>query len=103
MIIFTQGDTALISLTAQGFNITGATLTTYVKGVNGALIAFANSQHTITDGPNGKFTVLLATTDTAKCGAGPNKEIITKVVNGSSTIYFHGPSILTVLIPTPIV
>jgi hypothetical protein len=107
MIEFTQGDTALINLTAtdgQGnpFNITGSVFTTFIKGPNGVVASFPNSQHSIVNAALGQFQLALATSDTANCGTGPNKEILTQIVQGSSTIYFRGPNLLVVNSPVPI-
>jgi hypothetical protein len=101
MIQFTQGDTAVLTLTAKDgdgnpFNITGATFTTYIKGSNGVQNSFPTGQHTIVDAPNGIFTLSLSATDTPKCGLGPNKTVITKIVQGSSVVHFRGVGILTV-------
>ncbi len=107
MIVFTQGDTALLSLQATDgsgnpVNISGATFTTLIKGPNGVIASFPNSQHTIVSAPDGTFTLALSTADTANCGLGDNKEIITKIVISSSTVYFHGPNTLNVLPPVPL-
>lgn len=107
MITFTQGDTATLNLTAQDgsgnpFNITGATLTSYILGAQGDVQTFSNSQHAIVSGPAGTFTLTLATTDTANCGVGAPKDIVTKVVQTGSTIYFRASGILTVYPPIPL-
>jgi len=107
MIEFTQGDTALLMLIAtdgQGnpFNITGAVFTTFVKGPNGVIASFPNSHHTIVNAALGQFQLALGTSDTANCGTGPSKEILTQVVQGASTIYFRGPNLLTVNPPVPV-
>jgi hypothetical protein len=107
MIEFTQGDTATLNLTAtdgQGnpFNVTGAVFTTFIKGANGVIASFQNSQHTIVNAALGQFQLALATTDTVNCGTGPGKEILTRIVQGASTVYFRGPNLLTVNPPVPI-
>lgn len=111
MIQFTQGDTALLSLTAtdgQGnpVDLTGAVFTTLIKGPNGqAIISFPNSQHTANPdqvGSRGKFVLALSTSGTASCGLGTDKEIITKIVISASTTYFRGVNILEVFPPIPL-
>ena len=107
MIEFTQGDTALINLTAtdgQGnpFNITSAVFTTFIKGSNGVIASFPNSQHTIVNAALGQFQLALGTGDTTNCGTGPSKEILTQIVQGASTVYFRGPNLLTVNPPVPV-
>ena len=106
-ISFTQSDTAILNLTATDgngnpVNLTGATFTTLIKGPNGVNVSFPNSQHAITDAPNGQFTLSLATGDTASCGLGRNKDIITQIIIGVSMVYFRGIGILTVNPPVPL-
>lgn len=111
MLIITQGDTALLTLIAtDGFNnpidITGATFTTYVRGIDGTPISFPNSQHTGNpDQVNfrGYFTLALSSINTNSIPTSqPNvpKEVITDIVIGSTTINYRG-QILIVLSPTP--
>ena len=107
MIQFTQGDTALLNLNATDgsgnpIDITGAVFTTYIKGANGVIASFPNSQHTIVNGPQGQFQLALGAADTTNCGTGAGKEILTQAVQGSSTIYFRGPNLLTVHPPVPV-
>lgn len=107
MIQFTQGDSAILNLTAvdgsgNPIDITGATFTTQIKGPNNTLATFANGQHTIVSGPAGTFRLALSTTDTLKCGTGTSKAIVTKIVSGPlGTVYFRGTQILTVFAPQP--
>ena len=106
MIAFTQGDTATLQLTAQDgngnpINISGATFTTYILGNEGIVATFPNSQHSIVSASNGQFTLALGTGDTTQCGSGNNKEILTKIVQGGSTVYYRGIGILTVYPPVP--
>ncbi len=108
MISFTQGDTAILNLTANTgtcpptpMNITGATFTTYILGAAGVVEEFDNSQHAIVDAAEGTFTLTLSAEDTAECGIGFEKDIITEVVQGGSTVYLHGIGILNVLSATP--
>lgn len=109
MISFTQGDTALLTLTATDgsgnpIDLTGATFTTQIKGPNGIIVSFPNSQHTILNQTTnlGQFTLALSTLNTAACGLGSNKEILTQIVQGASTIFYHGGAILAVLPPVPL-
>jgi hypothetical protein len=106
MISFTQGDTPVLNLTAQTgagnpFNLTGASFQTQIKGPNGVIATFDNGQHAITSAAGGTFTLTLASTDSANCGTGPGKDIITQVTQGSSITYFRGMGILTVFPNTP--
>ena len=106
-IQFTQGATAVLNLFATNGNgdpvdLTGAVFTTQVKGPNGEIATFDNSQHAIVgSAANGNFTLTLSTDDTAECGLGRNKDIITKVVQGASINYYRGISILEVFPPEP--
>jgi hypothetical protein len=109
-IEFSQGDTVTLALLAtndQGIpvNLTGATFSTQIQGynVNGP-VTFGDSQHTLgnqTSNP-GTFTLALASSDTANCGLGPNKEILTTVVINEASTCFRGESILAVYPGIPI-
>lgn len=106
----TQGDTPLLDLEAQNgknepVDLTGATLTTYFRLLQGNTIAIPNSQHTINPDQvlnKGQFTLALTAPNTTAITEGEHKEIITKVVQGGSTLYFHGPGLITVLSPIPV-
>ncbi len=107
MISFTQGDTAILNLTATDgsgnpFDITAAVFTSYIKGSNGVIVTFPNAQHAIVTAASGTYTLTLSTADTANCGLGMNKEILTQIVQGGSTIFFRGINILTVNPPVPL-
>ena len=105
MLIITQGDTAIFNLTAKSgdntlVDLTGAVFTSYILGPLGVVKSFANSQHVANPDQinnRGQFTLTLSVTDTAALAIGEHKEVITKIVIGASTIYFHGVNILTVL------
>lgn len=107
---FSQGDNAILTLTAQdgngnAINLTGATFSTQILGANGSTLpiaVFGNSQHTITNSAQGIFTLTLSATDTANCGLGTNKEVVTAITQSGNVIYFHGPNVLTVLPNVPI-
>lgn len=109
-INFTQGDTALLNLTAIDGNqnpidLTGATFTTLINGSNGIVISFPNSQHTANpDQVNsmGQYVLALSTSDTASCGLGNHKEIITQIVIGATTVYYRGFNTLQVYPPVPL-
>jgi hypothetical protein len=109
MIEFTQGDTATLDLTATNGNgtpvdLTAAVFTTSFRGTDGVVISFPNSQHTANpDQVNfkGQFSLALSSADTDSVPVGKNKEIVTKIVQGLSTIYYHGPSALNVLNKIP--
>lgn len=108
MITFTQGDNAILALTAQdgqgnAINISGASFSTQIMGKAGAGVqTFGNSKHTIVSGISGTFTLTLSPTDTALCGLGVGKEIVTLITISSSQISYHGKNALTVLSATPI-
>lgn len=106
-IEFTQGDNAVITLYAQDeygnpVNLAGATFSTQINGANGAgPFTFGNSQHAIVNASIGQFTLTLATTDSAKCGEGVNKNIITEITIGGQIQYYQGFGILTVYVNAP--
>lgn len=108
MIQFTQGDNAILNLTATDgdgnpVDLTGATFTTYIKSSNGSAVsAFNNSKHSIVSAPAGTFTLTLTPTDTAACGEGGNKEILTVITQAGKPIYFHGFNMLTVYAAVPL-
>lgn len=105
---FTQGDVAVLNLIAQDgngnpINILGATFSTQILGANGiGPITFGNSQHAITNAAAGQFTLSLATGDTASCGLGNNKDVVTQITLSGNPVYFRGQGILTVLPPVPL-
>ena len=105
---FTQGDTAVLNFIAtDGFgnvvNISGATFTSVVKGPNGSTnVVIPNSQHTITSGPGGLFSVYFQTTDTAACGTGAHKDVITQIIIGSTTVWYRGTNVLAVYPAIPL-
>jgi hypothetical protein len=110
VIKITQGDTAVLNLTAtngQGalVNLTGAVFTTQIKAADGTVKSFPNSQHTANPDQSGsgkgKFTLSLTIIDTDALAVGSNHEIVTKIVQGLSTIYYHGRNQLTVYQKTP--
>lgn len=110
-ITISQGDTAELELLATTgpdeipFDLTGATLTTFIRGPIGAVVSFPNSQHTINSNQStnrGQFSLSLSSDDTEELAIGPYREIITEVVQSSSTIYFHGFGVLTVLPNVPV-
>lgn len=99
---FTQGDTAALQLVAlddegNPIDVTLATFSTQILGPNGENPAqFGNSQHTVTDGPNGRFTLGLSTTDTPTCGLGEHKQILTQLTIDVVVETCRGINILTV-------
>lgn len=108
MMQFTQGDYAILQLSAQDgngnpINLTGATFSTQILGP-GAVgpVTFPNSQHAIVNATAGTFSLTLSTTDTANCAFGINKDVVTQITQGGQPIYFKGQGILTVLPNTPL-
>lgn len=106
---FTQGDDvvmALIALDNSGLpvNLTGATLVSTIGGLNSqAPVVLGNSAHTLGNQSTapGTFTITLTPTNTAACGAGENKEILTGVTIGGKLATYQGVSILNVYSPVP--
>ena len=74
-MVFTQGDYAVLNLTATDgngnpVNLTGASFSTAILGPNGTSpVVFGNGQHAIVSAVSGTFTHNIATTDTANCDA----------------------------------
>lgn len=108
MITITQGDEALLQLTAttgdgNPINLTGATFSTSMKGLNGAANpVFPDGQHDIVDAANGIFELTLSPADTALVGEGTGKEILTKITIAGNPVYYHGFNQLTVYAPVPL-
>lgn len=108
MISVTQGDSGTMNLTAKDadgeeIDLTGAVFTTYIKGKDNQVRTLDNSKHTAdADQVNnkGKFTLAFLTTDSSLWEIGNCKEVLTRIVQGSSTIYYRG-KILNVLPPFP--
>lgn len=105
----TRGDAANLVLYATdgaaALDLTGAVFTSYITGPGGTVVTLANAKHTadadqVTN--KGKFILALSSADTLLMKPGSEKEILTKVVQGSSTIYFHGRKMLTVLPNGPV-
>lgn len=108
-IAFTQGDTVTLSFTATDqlgnpVDLTGATFSTQINGPNTAgPVTFGNSQHTANpDQVNytGQFTLALTSSNTAACGIGENKEVVTAITISAKLQYYLGQGILTVY-PSP--
>lgn len=108
-IEFTQGDIISLPLIAtdnQGnpVNLTGYNLQTQIQGPNSiGPITFPNSQHTIADQTTsrGKFALALASADTAACGEGAAKEIITEGTKAGVVTFFRGNNLLSVFPSSP--
>ncbi len=112
-IEFTQGDTITLELLATDdlgnpVDLTDASLSTQILGPNSVgPITFPDAQHDIADQTTdrGKFSLALTTDDTAACGEGPSKQIITEaVISGMSpsTTFYRAVNILTVYPNVPI-
>lgn len=107
-LVVTQGDTVTFQLVAMDdddteHDLSGATFTSYFKGIAGALVTVSDSAHTEaadqTADP-GEFTLTLTAAQTAALAPGKNKEILTKVTQGGNIRHFRS-SILTVLPAVP--
>jgi hypothetical protein len=99
MIIFTQGDALSLTLVCKDHDITGATVTTIFRGKNDHDVIIPNSQHTIDadqTANKGKVVCALTEANTKAVADGDGLDIITKVVQGSAIVHFHGKGILTV-------
>lgn len=105
---FSLGDYVVLTLYAQDnsgtpVNIAGATFSTQILGPNGVgPIVFGNAKHAIVASAFGQFTLTLGTVDTAQCGLGPNKDILTTITIGGNSAIFQGQGILVVEPPVPI-
>jgi hypothetical protein len=108
MLSFTQGDNVILNLSAtdgngNAINLTGASFSTQILGANGAgPITFSNSQHAITSAATGQFQLTLSQTDSANCGIGQNKDILTAITLSGNVTYFRGIGILNVYPPVPL-
>jgi hypothetical protein len=107
LIQFTQGDNAVLSLTAQDalgnpINLTGASFSTQILGANGQPVnVFPNGQHAIVSASLGTFTLTLSAANTTACGLGNTKDIVTAITISGNVTYFRGSGILTVFPPVP--
>lgn len=110
MIEFTQGDSAVLNLTAVDANnnpidLTGAAFVSAFRGPQGLGVFFDNSHHVANpDQVNfrGQYTLSLSTTETPTVPIGDEKGISTQITIGSSVVYYHGEGICNVLSPIPI-
>lgn len=107
MINFTQGDTAVLQLTAQDgngnpINLIGASFTTLILGAGGVVESFPNSQHSIVSAATGQYSLSLSAANTAACNIGLDKTILTYIVQGGTTIYYRGVGVLNVFPPVPL-
>lgn len=109
-IQFTQGDSAVLNLTATDgdgnpIDLTGATFQTLVNGINnGTPVVFPNSQHEANSDQvsnTGQYTLTLSEDDTASCGLGSHKEILTQITIGGNSVYYRGFNTLQVYAPVP--
>jgi hypothetical protein len=107
---FTEGDNATLSLVATDDSgnpkdLTGASLSTQILGPNGiGPLTFPNSQHTIANQTTnrGQFSLALGTGDTAACGEGTGKQIITEASVSGVITFYRGVNILTVYPSVPL-
>lgn len=108
MIQFTQGDNAILNLTATDgagnpINLTGATFSTQILGANNlGTVTFPNSQHAIVSAPAGTFTLTLSQADTLSCGLGDSKDVLTQVTISGAVTHFRGRAILSVAPAVPL-
>ncbi len=107
---FTQGDYIALALLATDDlgtpqNLTGATITTLILGPNGeGPVTFSNSQVTLGNQNTlpGTFVLTLGAADTANCGEGKNKQIISMVTIGGHPVYYRSQNALTVYPNIPV-
>ncbi len=112
---FTQGDTPTLNLEANvgedtPYDLTGAVFTSYLKSTDDTavppnILTIPNAQHTADPDQaanRGKFTLALTAADTALIKAASGHELVTRVVQGGNTIYFHGRNLITVYKNTPV-
>lgn len=99
---FSQGDLVTLNLAATDdagnpINITGATFSTEILGANSVgPVVFGNTQHSVISGPGGTFSLTLSQADTANCGLGQHKEILTTITIGGAPQIYRGVNLLTV-------
>lgn len=106
---FTQGDDTVLSLRAIDdsgipIDLTGATFSTQILGENGmGSVTFPDDQHTIDDQIEnlGGFNLTLSESDTALCGEGTNKQIISLIIFVDESAYYQGFNLLTVYASIP--
>lgn len=109
-LFITIGDSVdfqFLAVTGLGvpFDLTGATFTTFIRGPLGTVVEFDNSAHTIAVNQvtnRGQFALALTEEDTEMLAPGADREVITQVVQGESTIYFHGVNLLNILVNVPV-
>lgn len=106
MIKITQGDHAVINLTAKkgdgtAHDLTGATFETKIMGSDDAPDTFNDGHHAIVSASAGTFTLTLSTAETAALKLGRGREIVTKITQSGNPIYFHGKEVLEVKPATP--
>lgn len=109
-ITISNGDIATFDLTATlgdglPYDLTGGVLTTFIRGINGTVVEIPNAQHTIDPDQinnTGNFLIAINAYDSELFADGTDREIITKVVQASTTTFFHGQNILTVLPNVPV-
>lgn len=110
MLKCTQGDDVTFTLRARTaentyLDLTGATFSSFVRGIDGSVITIPNVNHTANpDQVNhkGSFTLALTDTITATFGLGTDKDLITKVTIAGADTFFHGTGVLTVLPAVPL-
>lgn len=106
----TQGDDITLNLKAiagadgDAVDLTGAVFTTYLKGADGSSVIIDDADHTadadqVTN--PGVFTCRVSDTKSALLKIGAKKEIVTKVVIASDTIFFHGIEAMAVISASP--
>lgn len=109
-IEFTQGDIITLTLVATDdfgnpVNLTGVSLATQILGANIiGPVTFPNGQHAILNQTTntGQFTLALASADTASCGEGLNKQILTQATSAGASTFYRGVNILSVYAPVPV-
>ncbi len=110
VITISQGDTPTFQFLAQNgqqrnIDLTGAAFTTSIIGELGDLVTIPDAQHTANAdqvGHRGEYTMDVTAVQSSSMVIGENKEIVTRVVQGSSIVFLHGVNILTVLPNVPI-
>lgn len=109
MLTITQGNQLTVTLTCKdsdgnGVDITGASLSTLIRGVAGETVTIPNDQHTINPDQvlyPGQFALELTSDDTEAFALGIHKEIITQVTIGTDIVSYRGAGQLKVLPAAP--
>lgn len=103
---FTQGDDVVLSLIAVDdsgvpVDISEGVFSTTILGANGAdPVVFEDDDHEAGD-ETGTFTLTMSQAQSALCGIGPGKDILTDIVIDDFITTYRGANLLNVYSATP--